>query len=160
MRKFAKNTSTSKKLPNLSRHQTLVVLFRFYLPLMSTDQPRKVRSDVPFFSGLLGFAVLYLLLILSIILANASFITIPDIQAAMTSEAIQSSLKLTFLTCTISAILSLLFAIPIGYSMSRFHFKGRTLLDTLLDIPIILPPLVIGLSLLIFFNNKLMIFIL
>lgn len=120
---------------------------------MPDSAPRKVRSDVPFFSGLLGFGGLYLLLILSIILANASFITWSDIQAAMASEAIQASLKLTFLTCTISAILSLLFAIPIGYSMSRFHFKGRTLLDTLLDIPIILPPLVIGLSLLIFFNN-------
>ena len=113
----------------------------------------KVRSDVPFYSGLLGFAGLYLLLILSIVLANASYITWPDIQAAIGSDAIQSSLKLTFLTCTISAILSLIFAVPIAYSLSRFHSRGRTLLDTLLDIPIILPPLVVGLSLLILFNN-------
>lgn len=114
---------------------------------------RRVRSDIPFVTGLLGFAGLYLLLILSIVFANASFITWPDIQQAITSEAIQSSLRLTFLTCTISAILSLLFAIPIAYSLSRFQFRGRTLLDTLLDIPIILPPLVVGLSLLILFNN-------
>ena len=114
---------------------------------------RKVRSDIPFYSGLFGFIALYLLLILSIVLANASYVTWPDIQAAISSQAIQSSLKLTFLTCTISAILSLLFAVPIAYSLSRFHFKGRTLLDTFLDIPIILPPLVVGLSLLILFNN-------
>ncbi|MDB2682531.1 ABC transporter permease [Opitutales bacterium] len=71
----------------------------------------------------------------------------------MTSKTIQQSLTLTFLTCTCSAILSLFFAIPIGYSLSRFKFRGRTLLDTLLDIPIILPPLVVGLSLLILFNS-------
>lgn len=113
----------------------------------------KVRSDAPFYSGLLGFAGLYLLLIISIVLANTTFITWADLQEAISSHAIQSSLKLTFLTCTISAILSLFFAVPIAYSLSRFRFRGRTLIDTLLDIPIILPPLVVGLSLLILFNQ-------
>jgi len=113
----------------------------------------KVRSDTPFYAGLLGFAGLYLLLIISIVLANTTFITWPDVKEAISSHAIQSSLKLTFLTCTISAILSLFFAVPIAYSLSRFRFRGRTLIDTLLDIPIILPPLVVGLSLLILFNQ-------
>jgi len=113
----------------------------------------KVRSDTPFYAGLLGFAGLYLLLIISIVLANTTFISWPDVKEAISSDAIQSSLKLTFLTCTISAILSLFFAVPIAYSLSRFRFRGRTLIDTLLDIPIILPPLVVGLSLLILFNQ-------
>ena len=43
-------------------------------------------------------------------------------------------------------------AIPIAYLMSRFNFKGRNLLDAILDIPIVLPPLVIGISLLVLFN--------
>src|SRR5258706_2638653 len=38
--------------------------------------------------------------------------------------------------------------------MSRHEFYGKTLLDTILDIPIVLPPLVIGLSLLILFQVK------
>ena len=36
--------------------------------------------------------------------------------------------------------------------MSRFEFRGKPLIDTLLDIPIVLPPLVVGLSLLILFR--------
>jgi molybdate transport system permease protein len=36
--------------------------------------------------------------------------------------------------------------------MSRFEFRGKALLDAVLDIPIVLPPLVIGLSLLILFR--------
>lgn len=122
------------------------------MPSSPTKQPQ-VSSDLPFFSGLLGFGGLYLLLIVSIILANTSYISWPDITTAVSSPEIQSSLKLTFLTCTISAILSLFFAVPIAYSLSRFQFRGRTFLDTLLDIPIILPPLVVGLSLLILFNQ-------
>ena len=41
---------------------------------------------------------------------------------------------------------------PIGYVMSRFQFRGKAVIDTLLDIPIVLPPLVGGLSLLILFR--------
>ena len=38
---------------------------------------------------------------------------------------------------------------PIGYLFARFDFYGKNLLDAIIDIPIVLPPLVIGLSLLI-----------
>ena len=115
--------------------------------------PPKLRSDVPFFAGLTGFIGLYIGLIILLVLANVSYISWDDLVTAMTDEAILSSLELTFWTCTVTAILSVFFAVPIGYSLSRFNFRGRTLLDTLLDIPIILPPLVVGLSLLILFNS-------
>ena len=39
--------------------------------------------------------------------------------------------------------------------MSRHNFPGKTLVDAVLDIPIVLPPLVIGLCLLILFNSSL-----
>ena len=34
--------------------------------------------------------------------------------------------------------------------MSRFEFEGQSLVDAVLDIPIVLPPLVVGISLLVF----------
>jgi molybdate transport system permease protein len=43
-------------------------------------------------------------------------------------------------------------ATPLGYLLSRFSFRGRWLIDTLIDVPVVLPPLVIGLSLLILFH--------
>ena len=42
---------------------------------------------------------------------------------------------------------------PLGYLLARTQFSGKALLDVLLDIPIVLPPLVIGLSLLILFQT-------
>ena len=62
-------------------------------------------------------------------------------------------MKLTFLSCTISAVLAIIIAVPIGYLLSRYKFFGRSVVEAILDIPVILPPLVIGLSLLILFNN-------
>ncbi|MCA9151145.1 MAG: ABC transporter permease [Planctomycetales bacterium] len=74
------------------------------------------------------------------------------IVTALNKPEIQFSIKLTLVSCFFTAILSVLVAIPLGYSMSRFQFRGRSLLDAFLDIPIVLPPLVVGLSLLILFQ--------
>lgn len=75
----------------------------------------------------------------------------PLIQA-LRSEDIQFSIKLSLISCTLTTLFSLWVAVPIGYLMSRFEFRGKPFIDTLLDIPIVLPPLVIGLSLLILFR--------
>jgi molybdate transport system permease protein len=76
-----------------------------------------------------------------------------DYSAVFNDPRIRSSAKLSFVSCTISALLSLWVAVPIGYTMSRFQFRGKNFIDTILDVPIVLPPLVIGLGLLILFNN-------
>lgn len=71
---------------------------------------------------------------------------------ALTSPDIRYSIVLSLISCTVSALLSLLVAVPIGYFMSRFEFPAKSLIDTILDIPVVLPPLVIGISLLVLFN--------
>jgi len=68
------------------------------------------------------------------------------------SPYIRFSIRLTLATCTISTILALWVGVPLGYLLSRFAFPGRWLVDLLLDIPLALPPLVLGLSLLILFH--------
>jgi molybdate transport system permease protein len=72
--------------------------------------------------------------------------------SALVSPDIRYSIALSLISCTISTLLSLLVAVPIGYLMSRFYFPFKSLIDTVLDIPIVLPPLVIGISLLVLFN--------
>ncbi|MEC7881973.1 MAG: ABC transporter permease [Verrucomicrobiota bacterium] len=71
---------------------------------------------------------------------------------ALRSRDIRFSIKLSLVSCTITTLFSLWIAVPIGYVMSRFQFRGKAVIDTLLDIPIVLPPLVVGLSLLILFR--------
>jgi len=71
---------------------------------------------------------------------------------ALRSRDIRFSIKLSLISCTLTTLLSLWVAVPIGYMMSRFEFRGKPVIDTLLDIPIVLPPLVVGLSLLILFR--------
>jgi len=118
-----------------------------------STNPKKPPSDLPFHFTLFTVVGAYLTLIILLVLANSTYITWSALTETIQSPEILSSLRLTLLTCTISAILSLFVAIPIGYSLSRFRFPGRTFIDTLFDIPIILPPLVVGLALLVLFNS-------
>jgi molybdate transport system permease protein len=118
----------------------------------AAETPR-VRSDVPFFAGLIVLGGVYVLLIVGMLLAKASFTSPGHLWAALGSEEIRYAIKLSLLSCSVTTILALWAAVPLGYLMSRFRFPGKTLLDAILDIPIVLPPLVIGLALLILFQT-------
>lgn len=117
------------------------------------DHKFKAKKDWPFLVVMGIVATTYVVLIVSMILADLTFTTTGHLFEALKSEEIQYSIKLSLISCTVTMILSLIVAIPIGYFMSRYDFPGKRLLDSVLDIPIILPPLVIGLSLLILFQT-------
>jgi molybdate transport system permease protein len=122
-------------------------------PLETDGSRRRLPSDAPFTAVVIALTAAYVLLIVAMLAADASYTSIPDLIAACRSEPILHSMRLSFLTCTITAILSVWFAVPIGYLMSRYRFPGRNLVDAILDVPIVLPPMVIGLSLLILFQT-------
>lgn len=121
----------------------------------ATDQAVRKLHDRSFLAGLWGISGLYLLLILALLAADATFTHPRELLAALRSPEIGFAARLSLLTCTISALLSVWVAVPIGYVMSHYRFPGKRLVDAVLDIPIVLPPLVIGLSLLILFQTPL-----
>ncbi len=112
----------------------------------------KAGSDAPFLITMGGFGGSYILLILLMLAADLAFTSPTHFAAALQKPEIQYAVRLTLVSCTISALLSLLVATPLGYLLSRFSFRGRWLIDTVIDVPVVLPPLVIGLSLLILFH--------
>jgi molybdate transport system permease protein len=115
--------------------------------------PLRRRRDWPFFTGLAILSGVYILLILAMLAADVSFTTPHHLLRALASPEIRYSIKLSLVSCTLTTLLSLWVAVPTGYVMSRHQFPGRRLIDAVLDIPIVLPPLVIGLSLLILFQT-------
>jgi len=113
----------------------------------------KVKSDIPFFTGLGILGGTYVLLILAMLIAESTYTTPGHILQALQSDDIRYSIKLSLFSCAATTILSLWVAVPIGYLMSRHRFRGKVFIDAILDIPIVLPPLVIGLCLLILFQT-------
>lgn len=121
-------------------------------PASSAAPSRRRRSDLPFFLVMGGLSGVFVLLIVLLLVADLLFTSGQDFRDALAKPEIQAAFRLTILSCTLAAIMSLWVATPMGYLLSRYRFPGRWLIDTLVDIPIVLPPLVLGLSLLILFH--------
>jgi molybdate transport system permease protein len=116
-------------------------------------QVRLNRSDRRFYFALGLLGGLYVILILALLAADASFTSPHSLVQALRNREIRYAIRLSLLSCSLTTLLSLWVSVPIGYLLSRTEFRGKALLDALLDIPIVLPPLVIGLSLLILFQT-------
>jgi molybdate transport system permease protein len=101
--------------------------------------------------GLLGGT--YVVLIVGMIIADLAYTSPGRVAEALRAPEIRYAIKLSMVSCLAAAILSLWVAVPLGYILSRTRFWGRPVIETILDIPIVLPPLVIGLSLLILFQT-------
>ncbi len=113
---------------------------------------RLAGPDWPFWALCAAAAGAYAALVVAMLLADALWATPGRLAAGLGTPEIAFAIRLSLLTCTISALLALVVAVPAGYLLSRSAFPGRALVDVLIDIPIVLPPLVIGISLLILFR--------
>lgn len=109
--------------------------------------------DVGFFLIMGGLSSTFLLLIVLLIAADLMFTSFDEFVEALRKPEIIAAFRLTLISCTVAAVMSLWVATPLGYLLSRFRFPGRRIVDTIVDIPIVLPPLVLGLSLLILFHQ-------
>jgi molybdate transport system permease protein len=120
--------------------------------LLKTNRTR-LLSDVVFFLVMGGLSACFILLIVLLLAADLLFTSPDEFLSALKKPEIIAAVRLTLLSCSVAAILSLWVATPLGYLLSRFRFPGRSIVDTIVDIPIVLPPLVLGLSLLILFHQ-------
>ena len=97
--------------------------------------------------------VIFVAGIVALIVADALYINADAVRTVFTSREIRAATWLSLWTSTLATIISLFFAVPMAYALSRYRFAGRIFADTLVDLPIVFPPLVVGLSLLIFFRT-------
>jgi len=116
---------------------------------------RQSKSDAPFYLGLCVLGGVYLVLILAMLAADAAYTSPSQLWRALGSAEIRYAIKLSLISCSLTTLISLWVAVPLGYLISRHRFPGRGLVDAIIDIPIVLPPLVVGLSLLILFQTGL-----
>ncbi len=97
----------------------------------------------------------YVAFVVSLVLVDICYIHPSDFLGLFKSEDLRYAMRLSLVTSTASVILALIVALPVGFALSRFRFPGRIFIDTLVDMPIVLPSLVIGVSLLMFFTTPL-----
>lgn len=96
---------------------------------------------------------LFLLLIAAAYLSLFSLLQGTNLFAIVTSSYFLKPFFFSLLSSTLAALLAGLFAIPSAYVLTRYHFRGRDLAESILHLPILVPPLVSGLALLVLFSS-------
>jgi molybdate transport system permease protein len=72
----------------------------------------------------------------------------------LTSAEVLDALRLSAITSTITLIVALMVGTPLAYILARRDFPGKSIVNVLLDLPIVLPPTVAGVALLVTFGRR------
>lgn len=74
--------------------------------------------------------------------------------ASMTEEAALSAIKLTLIAAGVSVPLNTLFGLSAAWLVTKYRFKGRTFLISLIDLPFAVSPVIAGLVWVMIFGAK------
>ena len=75
-------------------------------------------------------------------------------QTHLASPTVIQAVSLSLITTTCTTAITLVAGTPVAYLLARRRFPGRGLLDTLIDLPMVLPPAVAGIALLLAFGRQ------
>ena len=118
----------------------------------TTIRTRQRRSPITLW--LLVASMPMLAFLLFPILALLLRINLGEIGANLTNEEVRQAIWLSLSSTTLSTLLGLFLGTPLAYLLARRHFRGRGVLDTLVDLPMVLPPSVAGIALLLAFGRR------
>lgn len=111
----------------------------------------KQYSIIPGFGFTLGFTLIYLSLIvlipMSLLFFKATSLGWGHFWTAVTSARVLASLKLSFGTAFVSALVNAVFGLLVAWVLVRYDFPGKKIVDALVDLPFALPTAVAGIAL-------------
>ncbi len=114
-------------------------------------QKLREHSVLPGFGISLGYTVSYLSLIvlipLAALVAEGTAQPWAEFSAAVFDSRTLAAWRLTFGTAFIAALLDAFFGLIIAWSLVRYKFPGRRIIDALIDVPFALPTAVSGIAL-------------
>lgn len=113
---------------------------------------RSTRNRVlPGFGLTLGYTIFYLsalvLIPLSAMFLRASALGPAELWSLLTAPRVLAAYKLTFGASLLAALLNAIFGFVVAWTLVRYRFVGRRIVDALVDLPFALPTAVSGIAL-------------
>ena len=85
--------------------------------------------------------------------SQATFFDADDFIEQLSHTDIRSAILISLFAATISSAIAVTLAIPAAYALARIEFRGKQLIDTLIDLPMILTPIALGTLILMSWNT-------
>ncbi|MDR2719897.1 MAG: ABC transporter permease [Nitrososphaerota archaeon] len=111
-------------------------------------------ADKTTISSLMVIVVTYIIFLTLPIISVFLKFDLTQISSQLQNPEIINAIKLSLYTSLIATCLSIILAVPTGYFLATRKFYGKTIIDTLMDLPLVLPPAVAGIALLYTFAPK------
>ena len=117
----------------------------------ATREPAWVKATI--LTVALGFFAVFLLLPLAVVFAEALAKGWDTYLSALLEPDALAAVQLTLLAAVISVPLNLVFGVAAAWAITRFDFRGKQLLITLIDLPFSVSPVVAGLVYVLVFSS-------
>ncbi|WP_457742295.1 tungstate ABC transporter permease WtpB [Thermococcus sp.] len=108
-----------------------------------------------FFAALGSFLVAYILIPLVVLYLRQTH----DFGAfirTLHDPVVISAVKRSLITATATALIALAFGVPLGYVLARKDFPGKSLVQAIVDVPIVIPHSVVGIMLLVTYSSHIL----
>ncbi len=107
---------------------------------------------------------LSMLMVYALVIMALLFISLPVISlflktspeafiSSMENPVVMDALKLSFITSLTTAFIVIVVGTPIAYMNARYKYRGKVIVDTIIDLPVVIPPAVAGIALLMAFGR-------
>lgn len=73
---------------------------------------------------------------------------------AMSDKTVWDSILLTYYAALISTLIAIIFGTPLAYILSRYDFRGKSIVEGIVDVPVVIPHTVAGIALLAVFGSN------
>ncbi|MEW5692390.1 MAG: ABC transporter permease [Candidatus Hydrogenedentota bacterium] len=112
----------------------------------------KIKQSV-WITSFSAFVVIVLIAIGFLIITNVLFLGLSDFLYYAGESRTWVSFVTTLWTTTIATVLSMFIGVPVGYTLSRYKLPCSKLMKTLIDLPVMVPPVATGVFLLGVFKS-------
>ncbi|MFZ2726243.1 MAG: sulfate ABC transporter permease subunit CysW [Methylococcaceae bacterium] len=120
------------------------------LPTHALQDPLWIRWSLTFIT--LAFIALFLCLPLILVMTEAFAKGWFAYLSALTQPDTLSAMRLTLLTALVTVPINTVFGVAAAWAITRFEFKGKSLLTTLIDLPFSVSPVISGLIFVLLFG--------
>jgi molybdate transport system permease protein len=130
-----------------------VIHERSLAPVKSRGRVRSRRDEAGLFCAV-PTALLITFIVIPLVALIWRATADPSFWPSMTKPLVLQALWVTLLTTTATLLVSVAAGTPLAYLLARRHFPGKWLLETITDLPLVLPPVTAGVALLMAFGRR------
>ena len=116
-------------------------------------EKRKQRTKIILITISVLFMIVMLVLPLFSVITNSLSEGFKFYVSSISTEYVRSALFVTILATLVAAAINTFFGIMAAFLLTKFSFKGKQVLATLIDIPFSISPVIVGLAFLMTFGR-------